>query len=268
LKSKKNIVSIIFNEHLIIRAERITIEMEKINGFGYGTFCQELIHPVLSLLVKKEEKNYTAINHKDQRLSSYLEKYDKSTKIEVLVIDNNDVKKIHFIANELLTQMTSARKFSEFFEDTLTNTQNQIWIRDFFAIKSVTDYSNLKFNMTSFSKCFGANAPSLSTLNKIIERNSESEEHPITISDFPSVEAKSNRVLTEEEMRIKWEQHSNSHYPYAHIRKILGPKQNIAFSDRLKELTVKTPEFDDFLRKFLSKIDDRLEEINKLEKNN
>lgn len=268
MKSKTNIVSLIFNEHLIIRAERITIEMEKINGFGYGTFYQELIHPAHSLLVKKEEKNYTAINYEDQRLSSYLEKYNNSTKIEVLVIDNNDVEKIHFIANELLPQITSTRKFSDFFKNTLTNTQDQIWIRDFFAIKPNDNYSNLKFNMTSFSKCFGANAPSLSTLNKIQKINSESEEHSITISTLPSAEAKSNRVLTEEEMRIKWEQHSNSHYPYALIRKVLGPKQNIAFSDRLKELTVKTPEFDNFLRKFLSKIDDRLEEINKLEKNN
>ena len=268
MKSKTNIVSLIFNEHLIIRAERITIEMGKINGFGYGDFYQELIHPALSLLVKKEEKNYTAINHKDQRLSSYLEKYNKSTKIEVLVIDNDDVKKIHFIANELLPQITSTIKFSDFFKDILTNTQNQIWIRDFFAIKSEKDHLNLKFNMTSFPKHFGANALSLSTLNKIKKINSESEEQSITISYSPSVVAKSNRVLTEEEMRIKWEQHSNSHYSYALIREVLGPKQNIAFSDRLKELTVKTPEFDNFLRKILAKIDDRLQETNKLEKNN
>lgn len=242
--------------------------MEKINGFGYGTFYQELIHPAHSLLVKKEEKNYTAINYEDQRLSSYLEKYNKSTKIEVLVIDNYDIERINFIANELVPQITSARKFSDFFKSTLKNTQHQIWTRDFFAIKPNKNDSTLKFNTTSFSKCFGANSPSISTLNKIKERNSESEEHSITISTLPSAEAKANSVLTEEEMRTKWEQHSNSNYSYALIRKILGPKQNIAFSNRLKELTVKTPEFDNFLRNFLAKVDDRLQEINKLEKNN
>lgn len=263
MKSTTNIVSLIFNEYLIIRAERITIEMEKINGFGYGTFYQELIHPAHSLLVKREEKNYTAINYEDQRLSSYLEKYNKSTKIEVLVINNNDIEKIHFIANELVPQITSTRKFSEFFKSIITNTQYQIWIRDFFAIKPNKNDSTLKFNTTSFSECFGANSPSLSTLNKIKEKSAKKREqffstNPIqtnrlgnrnTTGTRPINNHTKNHESTYEELNYKWNTFIGSKHSYDHAVKIASNQNSSSFIERLdKGLKEYKPGSRDFMK--------------------
>jgi hypothetical protein len=75
-------------------------------------------------------------------------------------------------------------------------------------------------------------------------------------STSPSTEA--NHVLTEEEMRIKWEKHSNSQYPFALLRKILGPKQNKALTEKLNSLQPATPEFDKFLRILLALVENRL----------
>jgi hypothetical protein len=75
----------------------------------------------------------------------------------------------------------------------------------------------------------------------------------------PSTEA--NRVLTEEDMRIKWEKHSNSQYSFALLRNILNTKQNIAFTERLTNRHPGTHQFDDFLSNFLEKVEQRLQEI-------
>ena len=249
MKSTTNIVSLIFNEHLIIRAERITIEMKEINGFGYGTFYQESIHPAHSLLVKREEKSYTAINHEDQRLSSYLEKYNKYTKIEVLVLDNNDIGKIQFIANELVPQITSTRKFSDFFKSTLTNTQHQIWTRDFFSIKPNKNDSTLKFNTTSFSECFGANSPSLSTLNKIKEKSAKNGEQSMSTNPIQTnrlgnrnttgIRSINNHIKnnesTYEELKYKWDNFIDSKHSYDHAVKIASNKNSSSFIERLEK---------------------------------
>jgi hypothetical protein len=78
-------------------------------------------------------------------------------------------------------------------------------------------------------------------------------------STSPSTEA--NHVLTEEEMRIKWEKHSNSQYPFALLRKILGPKQNKALTEKLNSLQPATPEFDEFLRILLDLVEKRLSKM-------
>jgi hypothetical protein len=78
-------------------------------------------------------------------------------------------------------------------------------------------------------------------------------------STSPSTEA--NHVLTEEEMIIKWEKHSNSQYPLAFLRKILGPNQNLAVTKKLNSLQPATPEFDEFLRILLDLVEKRLQKM-------
>jgi hypothetical protein len=76
-----------------------------------------------------------------------------------------------------------------------------------------------------------------------------------------STEAKTFRSMTEEEMRIKWEKHSNSQYPLALLRKILGPVQNKVLTERLNSLQPATPEFEEFLRILLDLVEKRLQKM-------
>lgn len=224
LKDEKNIITLIFNENLDIRGERKIIDMGRINGFGRGSISQKTIHPACSVLVKQEGNSYTAINFEDQRLSSFLDKYKKSTKIEVVVIDIDDIEKISFITKELIPQISAPISFNTFFKNTIKNTQHQIWVRDYFSIGSNKKNSALKFNTKSFSECFGSNTPSLSTLNKIKENSYED-----TIRTIP-IQTKKKNPITDKSLDIELNNKATTDYNHDHLREIWNNKIGSKYS--------------------------------------
>lgn len=240
LKDEKNIITLIFNENLDIRGERKIIDMGRINGFGRGSISQKTIHPACSVLVKQEGNSYTAINFEDQRLSSFLDKYKKSTKIEVVVIDIDDIEKISFITKELIPQISAPISFNTFFKNTIKNTQHQIWVRDYFSIGSNKKNSALKFNTKSFSECFGSNTPSLSTLNKIKENSYEDTIRTIPIQTnkkSPDIELinKATKDYNHDHLREVWNNKIGSKYSYDDAIKIASNKNSNKFIERLHE---------------------------------
>ena len=103
--------------------------------------------------------------------------------------------------------------------------------------------------------------------DEFLNSTDSSNNEEATISSLATTKTKAHIDLTEEEMEDKWENHSNSIYSFALLRKILGPKQNQALTDRLNSLQPGTPEFDKFLSIFLELIEARLKEIKKHDPN-
>tara|TARA_B110000196_G_scaffold186636_1_gene160012 strand:+ start:315 stop:1412 length:1098 start_codon:yes stop_codon:yes gene_type:complete len=103
--------------------------------------------------------------------------------------------------------------------------------------------------------------------DEFLDSTDQSNNEEATISSLATTKTKAHIDLTEEEMEDKWENHSNSIYSFALLRKILGPKQNQALTDRLNSLQPGTPEFDKFLSIFLELIEARLKEIKKHDPN-
>jgi hypothetical protein len=103
--------------------------------------------------------------------------------------------------------------------------------------------------------------------DEFLNSTDSSNNEEATISSLATTKTKAHIDLTEEEMEDKWENHSNSIYPFALLRKILGPKQNQALTDRLNSLQPGTPEIDKFLSIFLELIEARLKEIKKHDPN-
>lgn len=246
MKNEENSISLIFNENLIIKGERKIINIDRINGFGRGSIFQETIHPACSVLVKQDGNSYTAINYEDQRLSSFLGKYKNSTKIEVVVIDIDDIEKISFITKELIPQLTAPISFNTFFKNTIKNTQHQIWIRDYFSIGSNKKNTVLKFNTKSFSECFGSNTPSLSTLNKIKENSYKDTIRTIPIQTnkklpdidkLPDIELinKTIKDYNHDHLREVWNNKIGSKYSYDDAIKIASNKNSNKFIERLHE---------------------------------
>ena len=249
LINEENSISLIFNENLIIKGERKIINIDRINGFGRGSIFQETIHPACSVLVKQDGNSYTAINYEDQRLSSFLGKYKNSTKIEVVVIDIDDIEKISFITKELIPQLSAPIRFNTFFKNSIKNTQHQIWIRDYFSIGSNKKNSALKFNTKSFSECFGSNTPSLSTLNKIKEKIAKKIEQPMNKNPIKTnnLERRNttdigqinnhikNNVSIYEELNYKWNTFIGSKHSYDHAVKIASNQNSGRFIERLEK---------------------------------
>lgn len=250
--------------------------MDRINGFGKGSKSQEILHPACSILVKKEGNNFTAINHEDQRISSFLGKYNESTKIEVIIINNSDIEKVTFIAKELIQQLTAPISFNSFFTNIIKNTQHQIWTRDFFSIDPNKKNTTLKFNTQAFSKCFGANIPSLSTLNKIkeeIRKNNEPlisktptqiktpQQSMMKLSDTTPKNKKTNtNDYSYEDFENIWNNNIKSKYSYDYAVKKTSNKNNSKFLERLnnglieyKSETNSSKEFKKNLEIFLDK---------------
>lgn len=78
----------------------------------------------------------------------------------------------------------------------------------------------------------------------------------------------SEQELTEEEMKRKWEQHSNSTYSFSLLREILDTEENKVLSERLNKLQPGTIDFKNFLHKILKLVESRLSGNNVYDHNN
>ncbi|MFT6903620.1 MAG: hypothetical protein ACJAS1_000264 [Oleiphilaceae bacterium] len=165
-----SVTSIAFTKDLIISGNRKMIKVGEIVGFGNGDFHYTNLTPALTCVVKKVHSRYTLLNENDLRVKLLLEQYDSSTMVEVFEISSaKDADKISFLAGELIPHQATNTKFSDLFEKIVTNKQYQKWVNTYFTTKKTRANSQVSFDLSSFIKTLGKNAPSKITLDRIIK---------------------------------------------------------------------------------------------------
>lgn len=157
-------VIMLFNTMSVTCIEK-PIALENIRGIEYGTKHETILTLPSCCFVKKQGKGYTLINIGDQRITQFIQAFDKKTKLVCLIVPDEVADKVEFYSNELLTQLTAPIPVEIFFKDLITDKKKQSLISNYF-IKTSRQDNQLPFNLMDFSKLLGGNSPSISSLNR------------------------------------------------------------------------------------------------------
>lgn len=273
MKSKKENILLIFDQHFIVRGERKIVAMDKISRASTGNNHRETIYPASVCLVKNNGDKYTVLNLGDQRLCDFLNEYDNQTNIEVVVIADKDCERVAFIAGKLIPQKTSNIKFSNFLKEVVWNTKYQEWINENFTKKTSKINAKVIFDLIAFLKKMGSNAPSKATASKILRetkidgpeiptikaplKDEEQIPEPTIKEEIESLIIHPKEPLTDKQMKDKWEAHAGEKYRYQYkaVREFLPEKYNRTLTERL-DLDSYSQEFKDFIKKLIRFLDE------------